>query len=167
MQIAGPWRYERTTYFAATVWREGAARACLALVRATARGVGLVARGTVPAGYSERYGESYAPDLRATPLLLPGLPPFIITDATTMGHSGGGGSSTSVWAVRGGRWAETYADTLDGASDINSAVEKPCPSPAPVGVTIGKDGRPMLRVERCFDGVVETLDRPFDGQRFR
>lgn len=159
--VAGPWRRAEGEFAAALFWREGAERACLTMVLRRAGVVSVVARGELAAGWSERYGERYAPGLRPDAVWLPGRPPLPVTDTTQMGAGGGGGSLTTVWLAARGRWAAAYAQTLDGAVNINTAVETPCEGSREL---VQRGG--LLVVSSCFDGSVTERRLRFDGRRF-
>jgi hypothetical protein len=158
---AGPWRRGDAAYSAAVFWREGAAQACLVMLVQREGAVSVVARGAIDAGWSERYGERYAPGLRADPVWLPALPPSPVTDTAQMGAGGGGGSLTTLWVARRGRWDVAFARTLDGAMNINTAVETPCDSARSLVFEA-----PRLTFDECFDGRTVTRSLRFDGRRF-
>jgi len=159
--VAGPWRRGEEEFSAALFWREGAERACLTVVVRRAGVVSVVARGELAAGWSERYSERYAPGLRPDAVWLPGRPPLPVTDTAQMGAGGGGGSLTTVWLAARGRWQMAFAQTLDGATNINTAVETPCEGAREL---VQRGG--MLVANECFDGSVTERRFRFDGRRF-
>lgn len=159
--IAGPWRRGDGEFSAALFWREGAERACLTVVLRRAGVVSVVARGALAAGWSERYSERYAPGLRPDAVWLPGRPPLPVTDTAQMGAGGGGGSLTTVWLAVRGRWVTVFAQTLNGAMNINTAVETPCDGSREL---VQRDG--LLVASECFDGSVTERRFRFDGRRF-
>jgi hypothetical protein len=162
---AGPWTAGADTYWAAVVWREASPTACLALVRSGHGAPRVEAFGTIPAGYSTRYDEFFAPTVRPDPLLVDGFPPAPVLDATQMGAGGGGGDRTTVWLARGGHLTLAFDAMLNAASDINSAVESPCPTLPRLQVA-SRSGRVELRARSCFDGRFYRIRMRFDGTRF-
>lgn len=161
VSVAGPWRRGDTAYTAAVFWREGATRACLALVAQRPGAVTVLARGSVTSGWSERYSERYAPSLRAEAIWLPGLPPLPMLETMQMGAGGGGGHLTTLLRASRGRWEQVFAQTLDGVTDINAEVDTPCMGRAP----IVQDGA-VLRVTECFDGRSTERAVRYDGRLF-
>ncbi|MEI8254042.1 MAG: hypothetical protein WCJ30_00050 [Deltaproteobacteria bacterium] len=150
--VVGPWADRGTTFWAGLAWDEGDHVACLALVRGNPGRAHSVATHTICAGASERYQEWYAPVLRVQPLRLDGQAPMPITDATSMGVGGGGGTVTTVWRFTRGAWSEVVQTTLDGSININTLVEHPCGAPG----EFASDGR-IVTAESCFEGQTRTL----------
>lgn len=165
MNVAGPWASASDRYWAGVVWRTGSPQACLVLLRATPVALRVDAYGRIPAGYSSRYDDFFAPQLRAEPLLLDGHAPAPITDATQMGAGGGGGDRTMVWLARSGHWSPAFDAVLNSASDINTAVSSPCPNVQPLAVET-RSGHVELRTRSCFDGRFFRIRMRFDGTRF-
>jgi hypothetical protein len=164
--VAGPWSSDGDAFWAGVVWTQPSPHACLVLLRASHASVRVEAHGQIPAGYSSRYDEFFAPQLRAEPVRLAGFAPAPVTDATAMGAGGGGGDRTMVWLARAGAWSPAYDAVLNAASDINSEVTSPCPNAPPLTVQATRGGHAELRTRACFDGRSFTIRAHFDGTHF-
>lgn len=159
--VGGPWPQGNAAFSAAVFWREGAPHACLAMVSQRANSVAVVARGSIDAGWSERYHERFEPTLSPEPAWLAGRAPLPVTTTMEMGGNGSGGDLTTLWISRAGRWRVAYAQTLTVASDINAAVESPCETEGYFDV----HGAELVSSE-CRDGKRDERVLRFDGRRF-
>ncbi len=163
---AGPWKVGSKRLVAAIGWNEGSARACLVVLRLGTTTSTVVATTAIDAGFSERYDERYPPGLRQDVLRIPDGTIGVVVDHTAMNESGGGGSETTLWRLKGATLTNAFSAVLDGARTINEATESPCPSGPPLRLSSTK-GVVRLHVTDCANGVPTPKTFRFDGTRFR
>lgn len=157
------WSVEGLVYQAALIWPAEQAEACLALLQGDGQAVQVVAHHLIEAGYSERYREYSAPALHATPVLLAGALPFIVTSRQSQGAGGGGGDLYTIWRPAGGQLHSALEFSLESYTDINSLTENPCDDQPPFYEQL----EDYLAVSACFDGERQpTAYYHFDGNRF-
>lgn len=126
----------------------------------------VVASTLIDAGFSERYDERYSPGLRREVLRFPDGTIGVVVDHTAMNESGGGGTETTLWRLKGTALTNAFSAVLNGARTINEAVESPCPPDPPLRLS-STNGVVRLHVTDCANGVSTPQTFRFDGTRFR
>ncbi len=167
---AGPWSLKGRRLATGISWTDGADRACFVVVEVSGSGSRtssrVIVKTTIDSGYSLRYDERYAPGLRSDIVRLPDGTIGIVVETPQMNESGGGGTQTAIWRLKGTRLTNVFAQILDGSTTINEATESPCSSGAALGVVTVK-GVWTLKVSSCTNGVTAEQTFRFDGTRFR
>ncbi len=163
---AGPWKVGSKRLVAAVAWNEGSERACLVVLRVGTTTSTVVATAAIDAGFSERYDERYSPGLRREVLRFPDGTIGVVVGRTAMNESGGGGTETTLWRLKGTTLSIAFSAVLNGARTINEAVESPCPPDPPLRLS-STNGVVRLHVTDCANGVSTPQTFRFDGTRFR
>ena len=163
---AGPWKAGSRRLVAAIAWSDGSPRACLVVMRVGTTTSTVVATMVIDAGFSERYDERYSPGIRPDVLRFPDGTIGVVVDHTAMNESGGGGTETTLWRLKGTTLSIAFSAVLNGARTINEAVESPCPPDPPLRLS-STNGVVRLHVTGCANGVSTPQTFRFDGTRFR
>ena len=90
----------------------------------------------------------------------------VVVDHTAMNESGGGGTETTLWRLKGTTMMNAFSAVLNGAQTINEAMESPCPPDPPLRLS-STNGVVRLHVTGCANGVSTPQTFRFDGTRFR